>query len=377
MAHATKWRSYRTVLCRRHLASIAVWLVALMLVVGLFSRRNRRIELTGIAHSEQKQVAALTDGRLLMVPVGLFEKVQQGQTLAVLEDDKIQAQLATAAAETARLRAELSVAQSRLTAEVQAQESKLLAEARQFAFGVQRIRLSNLELKVVLETDRIALERWHFKLDRLLQLHRKDAAEVYELEMAQTKHAVLKKTIEENEKVLAQLQLDLQQVLQRQKEFAASHPVPPSLEKVLEPWRATLAVQELLIAELSMERSMLVMRSPLDGVVSDVFRGAGEALMSGEPILTVTAAQPSEIVTYASAAQVSEIEPGMVVELVKQYEPRQTAPSKVIAVGPAAVQLPIRSWRNPNSPEWGWPVLIAAAAELKLRSGELVGIRGL
>ena len=50
--------------------------------------------------------------------------------LVVLEDDLVQASLATAAAEASRLRAELAAAEGRIVVESAVQEAEHLAEAR-------------------------------------------------------------------------------------------------------------------------------------------------------------------------------------------------------------------------------------------------------
>lgn len=133
------------------------------------------------------------------------------------------------------------------------------------------------------------------------------------------------------------------------------------------------------MAELSLERSNLVLRSPMDGVICGIERRVGEAVTPGQPILMLTASQPSEIVVYVNALQVAQIRPGMPVELTATSpgDRRAAVRSRVMGVGPAAEELPARLWQNPTVPEWGWPVGIAAAPEFRVRSGEIVGVCGL
>ncbi|MHC4625541.1 MAG: hypothetical protein ACYTDV_01050, partial [Planctomycetota bacterium] len=82
---------------RLHLLPILVWLGALACVIGLFSRRSQRFEVLGMAQGQRHQVASATVGRITSVSVRLFEKVEKGQALAVLntvlEDEQPRSQL--------------------------------------------------------------------------------------------------------------------------------------------------------------------------------------------------------------------------------------------------------------------------------------------
>ncbi|MBN1347352.1 MAG: HlyD family efflux transporter periplasmic adaptor subunit [Phycisphaerae bacterium] len=377
MTRADGWRSFGWDRWKRHAVPACVWLACLCGVIWLFGKRSQRLELMGVAQGEQRQIAALSGGRLMMVSVQRFENVSREQTVAVLADDRVRAELATAGAEAARLRAEIAAVRSRLLIEAAVQEADYVAESRRFAFDVEQKRIQSLELRVVIETDRITFERRRFELDRLKKLQAHSAANEYELATAETRYEALAKQIAENEKLLAQLEADIGQSEQRLKAFARQRPALLEIDKVLEPLKCAVTVQESRIAELSLERSTLVLRSPMDGVVVDVIRGAGEAVMPGEPILTIAASQPSEVIAYATAEQAARVGPGMAtqVQLVRERGPRRTARSRVIEVGPTIVELPQRLWKNPTMPEWGWPIKVAVSPELKPLSGESVGVR--
>jgi len=155
MATTAKWQSYGLGRWRRHLAPIVIWLAACAGTGWLFTHRAQRCEMAGIAQGQHCRVSSLIDGRLLAAPVQRFEQVKRGQTLAVLEDGRIRAELATAAAETARLQAELAATEDRLAAEALVLDTEFLAEARRFAIDLENTRLKALELTVELETDRI------------------------------------------------------------------------------------------------------------------------------------------------------------------------------------------------------------------------------
>jgi len=331
----------------------------------------------GIARGELRQVAALTGGRLLMVPVRLFDKVAEGQTLAVLQDEHLQAQWATAAAEANRLQTDCAAAEETLASRWRLEQAAALDDARQVAFDAEGAHLRVLELTALIEMDRITLQGLRYKLDVTRLLYEKNAATLFEVQWAQTEHDALGSKIVENEKVLEEAQGHLAAAEQRLKDYTAARPLPPAMDKVLAPLRQAVVVQQRRMDELALERAMLVVRSPLEGYVSGVLRGAGETVAAREPIVTIAAAEPSEVVAYATADQARQMRAGARVQLVRRGLRPAVTESEIAGLGPDAVQLPPQMWRNPALPEWGWPMRIVARPELQLKPGEVVGVRRL
>lgn len=385
--------SYRFGAWRQHIFSILVWLCAMAGVVGLFYHRSQRFEVLGLAQGQVRQIAASCDGRLKSVPVQLFEEVSYGQILAVLDDELLQAQLATVTAEIQRLMAQLIPAQELMLAEAANQETNWIADKRRFSIDVENIRLRILELKTLLETDKIMLEDLAVEVKITKDLLEKRAVAPYELEKAEVLYNALAKKIEDNEHVLAQAEQQLKEAQHRRGEFAQRLPQQPSVDSTLEPMRKEISVQEKLIDELLVQRKALIIRAPIDGVVIEiqdnanqvalrrpgesVLRMPGEVVLAGEPILTVAEAEPREVITYAREEQLGQLRERMTVELIKSSRPAQVARSQVCYIGPVIEQMPVRLWRNPNIPEWGLPMLIKIPPGMKLAPGELVGIRGL
>lgn len=376
MAQTLSWQGHRVRRWRRHVVPAAVWLLAAAVAGGLLLHQSTTYALVGIAHVQQRAVAAQTDGRLRFVPVTLFDAVKAGQTLAVLEDDRIQALLATAAAEVARLRSELAAAEDRLAVEAAVQEAKHLTDARGYAVDVESNRLREIELQITLEADRVRLDYLRLQRDLLANLNEQRAVSDLRFRAAEAEYRALETRIGENEKALAEVRLALEQARQRQELFTQHHVEPPSVTKALEPLRAAVTVQERRIAELAVDRSLLVLTSPIDGVVSQLLRGAGESVRNGEPILTIAPTRASAVMAYASAAQLPRLQPGASVRLVVNREGSagQSVDTRVQALGPTVEQLPPRLWRSPTVPEWGRPVMIAVPPVLGISGGELVGV---
>jgi membrane fusion protein (multidrug efflux system) len=361
---------------RRHFVPLLVWLLAIGVAGHLFARRASTCELTGVAHQEQCEVAPLTEGRVRLVTAELLEPVKAGQPVVVLEDDQMQAAVAIAAAEAARLRAELAAMENRLLAEVGAQNADQMTAARRYAIDVEHYRLRELELQADLGADRAKLDFLRLQMELLGKLREQRAVSQLKFKSAEADFTALDQRTGENEKALAEVRQDLEQARQRQDLYARSHAESRSLDKALGPFRAAVVVQERRIDELSLKRSLLILKSPLDGIVTQAWHRVGESVKNGEPILTIVAARPTSVIAYVTAAQVAGFQPGAGVrlEVVREGQPTQTAATRVAAAGPMVEKLPVQLWRNPSIPEWGWPVKIVLPQEMAVLCGEIIGV---
>jgi len=215
--------------------------------------------------------------------------------------------------------------------------------------------------------------------------------DLHRLQRTVAEDDVLAKNIEENKRLLVHAEEDLAQAVQRRDEFAQQQPQHPPVDSALGVIYKEIEVQEHLIEELRARRMPLVLKSPIDGVVipilgnanevalcrpgENTLRRPGEVISAGDPIFAVAEIEPREIVAYVEERQLARVREGMVVEIVKNAEPAQIARSQITYVSPVIEQMPERLWRNPNIPQWGRALLIGIHPDLKLVSGEIVGVK--
>jgi len=393
---------------RRHILPILVWLSVVACVVGLFTRRSQRFEVLGIAQGQVRQIAATCTGRLKSVPVSLFEQVEVGQTLAVVDtildneqllEAELKSQLAAATAEIEHLVAQLVPTQEALLAEEADREINRVGEMRRFLVDVEQTRLQILDLRSQIASDRIVLEDLAIEVKITEDLLEKEAVAPYELQKVKVQYNSLAKKTEEDQHMLEQAKSDLGQAQQRYGEYARKHPFHPSVNDALDVIRKEIGVQEHLMngllsqLEALKSREALELKSPFDGVVvglqantnevafrrpgENVLRRPGEVVTAGDPIFAVAETEPSEIIAYVNEAQLGQVREKMPVELIKNTQPSQIAWSEVIFVGPTAELMPERLWRNISIPQWGRPIIVNIPEGLELVPGEIVGIRGL
>lgn len=382
---------------RLHILPIFVWLVAVAGVAALFQRRAQRFEVLGMAQGQVRQIAATCTGRLKSVPVELFQEVRKGDPVAiidtVLDNEHLEAELSAASAEIQRLSAEVEATRDRLTAEATNIETDRIASQRRFYVDVENARLRVLELKATIETDRMMLEdlELNSKIYAAQNILDQNDTAHYERRKIKVEYNVLVRKIEENQHLLAQAENDLKQAHQRRDEFAQRQPQLPSIDRALEVVRRAINVQERQVDALLARREPLILKAPIDGVVSQILRRpvrrtgegvvrqmirrSGEAVGVGEPILTISATKPSEIIAYVSGEQLGWIRKGVKVEVIKENEPAQIGKSQVTYFGPIMEVMPQRLWTVPDMPQWGRPMLIKIPPGLKLIPGEIVGIK--
>jgi multidrug resistance efflux pump len=372
---------------------VTVWLAALVSVVWLFQQRAQRFQVLGIAQGQERQVAMNCPGRIERVNVRLYDQVRQGQVLAIADavldnefnEPELRARLATITAQIEHLAAQLVPMEDDLEVDRTTREAARAADMRRFAVDVENSRLRILELQAQLASDEITLENLTGDLKIIKELVERDAVAPIQLENLQAEYMALTEKISENERLLEQARAALENAEERRAEYLRYEPRHPSVRNALEVIHKAIAVQDRQMTEVRAQldaldrRRSLELVAPLDGVVSQIAKGPGEAVTAGDPILMITAFRPSEVIGYAQRDQFGLVEEDMSVEIVKPSYPPQIVSARVSYVGPAVVQLPAQLWPNPNSPQYGRPFTVELPAEsaLTLIPGEVVGIRGL
>ncbi len=370
-----------------HIVPVLVWVSALAGVVQLFSLQSRRFEVLGIAQGRMRQVQATVTGRLVDVKVELFEEVQAGDVLAVLDtltetehlQPEIEAKKAVYEAEIQRLDADLNSAHDLFVLQSAKRQTELDDRYLQLSAEVQKAHRAVLELKAILEPDRIKFSELELKAKSFIAQNsiEQDDAAVYNSQMLQLQCDTLEKKIDENDNLLAKLEQDQLKAEEQREAFAKQEPPDASLDRMLEPIRRARVVQQKRIEELSVEREPVVLRAPFAGLVSEIVRRAGEVILPGDAVLAISENKPREIAAWVNESQANVIQKDMRVRLVKNSEPPQIANSQVVYLGPNVELVPQRLWDSPDIPKWGRRMLIGVHPDLKLLPGEVVGIRQL
>ncbi len=365
---------------------VLVWSASLVFVVLLFKEQSQRFELKGIAFSYEQTINSSEAGYITSLPVHLYEGVKKGDTIAVLKmntesrneylQELLKAQQRTARAELQRLNAELAATEQRLDDQQSQRKESTASQVRRLALDVERARLEILEVKTVLEPDKMLLENLSLEVKIAEHLLEEKAIDKYEVDQAKAQYNVLNEKVMKNEELLAQAQDNYEKAKVRKDEFMKNIPVKPwSTDKALEPIKKAILVQERRIKELMQERDLIVLTAPFDGIIQNMNCKSGQAVVRGEPIMTIIKPIPESIVTWIPQQKAKDIKVSTKVQVVSLNTAKQTFEGEISHLSPAMEVVPQRLWWNPDIPEWGQVAKITVHPGFSVIPNEMVGIK--
>jgi multidrug resistance efflux pump len=345
-----RWRDLRL-----RVLPFVVFGVSVLAVILLWKGQVVPRAVVGQAEPVVANVTCYKPGVLAELAVSRFQRVKAGDVLGkvMIADPKV-------------LASSLAVIQAEIQA-LQANMAPVMLQQRN-AINYDQLRLDWMRQRTSLATARVNLDLAETEFHRTEELFKDKiiAERVYDQaksarDRLQHEVASLTKLVEEGEASFNALQLTNGN----------------EISKVsADPLRAAIAVQESKLHLTEAELSPITLISPIDGIVSTVFRRAGEAVTAGQPVLAVATLNPVRIVGYLRPPISAEPKSGMQVEVRTRGMPREVAVSKVVEIGtqmepiPLALLGPMKMANN----ELGLPVDISLPPGLKVRAGELVDI---
>jgi multidrug resistance efflux pump len=360
---------------RRRRLPVIVWSLALLLALWLLSGRAQRFEYIGLAEAMTYEISAAAEGRLDVVLVDLYDHVEAGDVVASLDPAVVEAEIQTANATLSRMRAELEKARIELLAARGQNRAGWVSDLRRFQIDEEQRRLDLLALKVDIESDEVEAERLALERERSLPLLETGIMGQMEYEALKLDHEAVERRLTENRVLLEKTEEEYQSARTRRVAFEADLPAVPEAEPLLQPLRAAVQEETLRLQEIQVRRADLVLRSPVSGQVNQVLARAGQSVVPGEPIVTITENAPREIIAYLDESDDRLVSRTERVRLVSVGRPELAAESWVVRVGQSLDPLPARLWTDPARPSYGRAVVIAGVPDLQLAPGERVSVR--
>ncbi len=359
---------------RQRYAPVVVWVLAVVAVVALIQQRSVYVEAPAIAQSRDAAVASVEDGVLQGIHVGLFEHVEAGQVVAVMDDCLFRAEKAEAEVELARLRAEVAAARERLLVEASERERDLIDTRRRFALNEEEARLDVLDRVVEQETNRIELENLAIMVSRQRDLVAEAIGDRAAYDEIRLRHAALEVELRENETAIAAARARLDETARRRKaQIDSAGDV--DFDEPLRPLREAVNAQNAAVEALAASGGQLLLKSPIAGQVTQILARAGEAVLAGLPLITVTGDAPEHVLAYVPETTASTIQVGARAEVCSRHNPREIHVARVIQASARIEELPLRLQRSPMFAEWGRPVMIGGIPADAFIPGEVLDVR--
>jgi multidrug resistance efflux pump len=343
---------------------------------------------TGLAVSRTQTISSVGDGIIRHIAVKACQSVNKGDVLATLElgnpveneytRSLTEAQKTTAKAEMERLKSELSAMQEELTAEIAQRQTDESLRYQQLVLDVNRARVTLLENKATLESDRGLLAGLQQERAVLEELLSKQAVDVYEVQKIRIEHDGLAGKVRAEEALLVQAQTDLDLAQNRLGQYKApATELAQELRRRIEPFDKAIAVQEKYIEELFAPSHLWIVKAEFDGVVGSILCTEGQAITTDLPILTLTSPVAEYVTVWLDPRQAGLVHEKTPVEIIKMTSPHAVFKAEVASMGSAFEQLPEQLWKTPGAPQWGRPVRISVSPEAGLLGNEVVGVYGL
>lgn len=348
---ALRWREFRI-----KVIPGLVFGSVLLTVLMIWTTSVTPTNWVGQVEGAQANVTSSLPGMLAQLQVDRFGIVRAGDPIAVVisTDPKvIESSLAVIRAEVSLLRASMAPSMD--------------LERNQLTF--ERLRVNWLEQRTLLATARVNARYADSEFQRVNDLYQSTSNIVskaaYDLALRDRDAAQVE--VSERTKTTQELGESLEKL-------KMSNPTnAPTGEAALQ---AAIAVEEAKLQLTEAQLKPISLVAPISGMVSTVFRRAGENIVAGEPVLTITSDQPERIVAYLRQPLTIEPKVGMSVRVVPRSIKRVSGTAKVRQVMSSLQPIPPvllgQLALQTKTVELGLPIDVSLPTGLKLRNGEIV-----
>ena len=342
-----RWREFRL----RVVPGI-VFLVTSAAVALIWNQHLSVSTLQGEVESVQSNVSSPHAGILTQVNVTRFQKVSQGEAVAVLIPNDPRIPLAL-------LQSEIDLFRARLEPRLSGQRN---------ATDYERLRLEWLLQKVQLATAQVKLARAENQLRRSEHLFREDviSADLYDSSLKTRER--LKANVEESSNVVVELEKGLESL----KELGSS----VEFESVVTETVSTLRAHEQKLRLTEASIGPITLKAPIEGMVSFIYRRPGENVQNGDPIIALSALDSDRIIGYLRQPLSIEPEVGMQVEIRTRTAPPVVHTAQISEVGTRfeVVSEALAIQRAGGAMDVGLPIEISLPTNMRVRPGEIVDL---
>ena len=122
--------------------------------------------------------------------------------------------------------------------------------------------------------------------------------------------------------------------------------------------------------------SPIILRAPIDGMISTIYHHSGEAVIAGQPIVSITALSPARIVGYLHPPLLAEPKVGTRVTVRTRGLHPEAGLAQIVAVSMQLETIPpaLSGLARLNGIDQGLPIDVSLPANLSIHPGELVDL---
>ncbi len=319
---------------------------------GFFVLRHGTLEpgvgAVGYAESIHHAVAPLAPGRIAELRVHVGQALKAGDVVAILDGRALVATREGAAAELERLRAELA-------ATAQDEDTK-----------VTRSELWVLRARASEHGERASLAEVSGRMARLEGLLEKQMVGASEAELTRERVRSLSARVQTYDQAAAVGQAG------HEKGGREKGLVRDDHERIvntrIEPARIAVRVQEIALKKLDLALEELVLKAPVDGVVTTISHRPGEVVDAATEIVSIVSARPGVVLAIIPERAASKI--GSAARVHRASAFAANLEGDVIEVAPEVEEVPVRARTVATVPTWGRRVTIRLRGDVPVLPGE-------
>ncbi len=302
--------------------------------------------LVGQVESITASVTTTAPGLLSELRVDRFSEVTNGQPIAVVLTFDPELTKASLAA---------------IEASLQANKARIDFNGVQSIDNATKLRLELLSQQTLLSIAQVKLQEAETNLDMNSILLRDRIIAPAQYNIVKAQRDSLRSEVADRTKLVTQWDADLRRLA-------------PIQSDVLTNWDAVIGEEIGKQQEqLRQLQKPLVLKAPISGKVNAILHRAGERIMPGLPILTITPANAERIVAYLRQPITIHPKVGDTVQVTTRTPRRQIRNAYVLQVGTQMELInPILLPYAKPVPEEGLPIAVSLPSDLDLLPGEIV-----
>lgn len=333
---------------------VIVFLVILGIVISLWNIRVYNPTFVGKVEGDMAWIAAPETGVLTLLAADQFDRMQQGDTLLVIQ-----------IADTLQIQSQLEVLRAQID---------LLRSGQDPVNNWQRNRINYAGLQLDLMQERIALATLEVRrqqlsrtVSRQQQLAENQLVAAQELELVELELDLVETEIQERDAYIRSMESLLGEIDLRDDSYSA---------ETDDPIVAAVRVHEREIEALEQQLKPRVVLAPFDGLVSQVLYPQGTIVPQGGLILRFESITPRRIVGHLRQPLLVRPQPGDQVNIRTRTPDRLTAATTITRVGAQFVLIDETLQRPGIALETGLPLEISLEGleDMPLVPGEVVDV---
>ena len=341
---ALQWREFRL-----RFVPVVVFGVALSTVVMMWRHYVVPAMLVGELETVQVQVKSPRAGSLTQLKVSRFQVVNAGDIVG----EVVTTDPALINAALAENLAEVTYIKNSLEPILKSEQNKI---------NYNQLNLSLLKEQIDLTTAQVNLKYAETELERITKLFHDQVVSDREYDLALRKRNNLQEQVDGISALVVKMETEVKKV----------NPGATGQSATLDPIQAAIELAEKKFQLTQAEMSPVLLKVPMTGTVSMIHRQAGENVMAGETILTISGRSSDRIIGYLRPPLSFETKVGMTATVTTRGVRRQESVTSLLEVGSQLETITNALLRTPHAPyEIGLPMIFAKPPQIKALPGEL------